>query len=107
MVDLKVPYVWGGSDPYGEHGSGTDCSGLTQACYKAAGISIPRSSSSQPGAAPKIVAVSQAIPGDILWTSGHVGIFIGDGKTIEQYMTGKTAEYRTIKQFKKALQWNI
>ena len=33
---LGVPYVWGGSTP----GVGLDCSGLTQYCYRQAGISI-------------------------------------------------------------------
>lgn len=34
---LGVPYVWGGTTP----GVGLDCSGLTQYCYRQAGIAIP------------------------------------------------------------------
>ena len=40
---LGVPYVWGGTTP----GVGLDCSGLTQYCYRQAGISIPRNTESQ------------------------------------------------------------
>ena len=58
---IGVPYVWGESTP----GVGLDCSGLTQYCYKQAGISIPRNSEDQAAFGTK-VPVSQAKPGDIL-----------------------------------------
>ena len=80
---LGVPYVWGGTTP----GSGLDCSGLTQYCYAQAGISIPRNSEDQADAGSKI-PLSEARPGDILWRSGHVAIYIGGDDYIHEPQSG-------------------
>ena len=80
---LGVPYVWGGTTP----GVGLDCSGLTQYCYRQAGITIPRNSEDQAAFGRK-VPVSQATPGDILWRPGHVGIYIGEDRYIHEPHTG-------------------
>lgn len=80
---LGVPYVWGGTTP----GVGLDCSGLTQYCYRQAGIAIPRNSEDQAAFGRK-VPVSEAMPGDILWRPGHVGIYIGDDRYIHEPHTG-------------------
>lgn len=78
---LGVPYVWGGTSP----GRGLDCSGLTQYCYRCAGISIPRTSGAQLAGG---TIVSNPSPGDICWTPGHVAIYIGNGQMIEAQQTG-------------------
>lgn len=80
---LGVPYVWGGTTP----GVGLDCSGLTQYCYRQAGVMIPRNSEDQAAFGRK-VPVSQATPGDILWRPGHVGIYIGEDRYIHEPHTG-------------------
>lgn len=80
---LGVPYVWGGTTP----GVGLDCSGLTQYCYRQAGIMIPRNSEAQAAFGRK-VPVSEATPGDILWRPGHVGIYIGEDRYIHEPHTG-------------------
>ncbi|WP_241159517.1 NlpC/P60 family protein [Adlercreutzia sp. ZJ176] len=79
LSQLGVPYIWGGTTP----GVGLDCSGLTQYCYRQAGISIPRNSEEQASFGRK-VPVSEAVPGDILWRPGHVAIYIGGDQYIHE-----------------------
>ncbi|MEB8336729.1 C40 family peptidase [Streptomyces endophyticus] len=76
---LGSPYVWGATGP-----SAFDCSGLTQAAYKAAGVSLPRTTYSQIDAGPRIPK-SQLQPGDLVFfysSISHVGLYIGGGKMI-------------------------
>lgn len=79
---LGCPYVWGASGP-----NSFDCSGLVMWCYAQAGVSLDHYSGSQ-GHAGAIIPLSQAQPGDILWKSGHVGIYIGGGRYIHAPQTG-------------------
>lgn len=80
---LGVPYVWGGSTP----GKGLDCSGLTQYCYRQAGIRISHYTEDQKSELRQI-PISQARPGDILYRHGHVAIYIGDDRYIHEPRTG-------------------
>ena len=74
---LGVDYVWGWAKPY----VGLDCSGLTMWCYRQAGITIPKHSESQARMLAHI-DLEEACPGDILWRSGHVAIYLGDDRYI-------------------------
>ncbi|MEV5612869.1 NlpC/P60 family protein [Streptomyces sp. NPDC052225] len=76
---LGSPYVWGATGP-----NAFDCSGLTQAAYRAAGVSIPRTTYAQINAGQRIPK-SQLHPGDLVFFySGisHVGLYIGNGQMI-------------------------
>ncbi|MGV9688520.1 NlpC/P60 family protein [Streptomyces sp. NPDC003444] len=78
-AQLGKPYVWGATGP-----SGYDCSGLTQASWRAAGVSLPRTTYTQINAG-KRVSRSQLAPGDLVFFySGisHVGLYIGGGQMI-------------------------
>lgn len=77
------PYVWGSTGP-----NSFDCSGFTQWVYRQNGISIPRTSAEQRASAKKIVSLSELEVGDILWRSGHVGIYIGNGQYVHAPHTG-------------------
>lgn len=79
---LGCPYVWGASGP-----DTFDCSGLVMWCYAQAGVSLSHYSGSQAQSG-AVISLSQAQPGDILWKSGHVGIYIGGGKYIHAPQTG-------------------
>lgn len=80
---LGVPYRWGGTSR-----SGIDCSGLTQACHRAVGLSIPRVSGDQRYAGRAVDGLSNALPGDIICYPGHVGIYIGNNMMIHAPQTG-------------------
>ncbi|MFD5145619.1 C40 family peptidase [Streptomyces sp. NPDC058401] len=74
-------YVMGGTGP-----SSFDCSGLVQAAYRQAGISLPRMSQAQSSAGTS-VSLSALQPGDILYwgskgSAYHVAVYVGGGKFV-------------------------
>lgn len=81
---LGVPYVWGGTSPYG-----FDCSGLVQYVYAQHGIYLPRTSYEQINAG-RHVSYSQLKPGDLVNFPGHVGIYIGGGQMIHAPRPGRS-----------------
>jgi cell wall-associated NlpC family hydrolase len=76
---LGSPYVWGATGP-----NAFDCSGLTQAAYGSAGVSLPRTTYAQINAGRR-VARSELRPGDLVFFYAgitHVGIYVGNGQMI-------------------------
>lgn len=91
------PYVYGGTSLT----NGTDCSGFTMGVYKNFGVSLPHSSGAQRSCGYGVSSLAEAIPGDIICYSGHVGIYIGNGQIVHASTaaTGikiSTASYRNI-----------
>ena len=73
---IGCPYVWGAEGP-----DSFDCSGLVTWAYRQLGIELPHQSEAQMARAIRVVSVSEARPGDVLWRYGHVGIAGGYGGT--------------------------
>ena len=79
LAQVGKAYAWGGNGP-----DAYDCSGLTTAAYKKAGISLPRTSYAQFGVG-TAVSLANLQPGDLVfYYSGisHVGMYIGNGKIV-------------------------
>ncbi|WP_155058576.1 C40 family peptidase [Streptomyces blattellae] len=76
---LGSPYVWGATGP-----DAFDCSGLIQAAYRSAGISLPRTTYAQIDAGRRVTR-AELLPGDLVFFySGisHVGLYVGNGRMI-------------------------
>jgi cell wall-associated NlpC family hydrolase len=82
-AQLGKPYRWAATGP-----SSFDCSGLMQYSWKKAGVMLPRTSYAQRGAV-KPVPLKKMKPGDLIFSPGHVGMFIGNGKMIHSPRTGR------------------
>jgi cell wall-associated NlpC family hydrolase len=87
-AQLGKPYLWGGTGP-----SSFDCSGLVQAAWSSAGVSIPRTTYDQWAGLPHI-PLSDLEPGDLILYNGesHVAIYVGDGYIIDAPHTGAVIE---------------
>jgi cell wall-associated NlpC family hydrolase len=75
QVGKRYVYATSGPDTY-------DCSGLVMAAYAKVGIKLPHQSE-QIAARGRQVPSGQWMPGDVIHTSGHVAIYIGNGKMVE------------------------
>ncbi len=94
---LGNPYVYGGTSLT----KGADCSGFVQSVYANFGVKLPRTSSEQRSAGYAVDGIANAQAGDLVCYSGHIGIYIGDGKIVHA-SSAKTgiitsrADYRKI-----------
>ncbi|WP_433754709.1 NlpC/P60 family protein [Nocardia sp. CA-135398] len=92
---LGQPYVWGGNGP--EVNGGWDCSGLTQAAYRASGITLPRTTYDQIHTGPRIPE-NQLAPGDLVFYGTtdnnvhHVGLFLGGGRMVHAPDVGQPVQ---------------
>ena len=92
----KLPYVWSGESLV----NGADCSGFTKAIHNVFGITINRKSTEQAKNG-RHVDYSNLLPGDIAvystgGNSGHVVMYIGNGKIVEMPSPGKKCQIRSL-----------
>ena len=89
---LGQPYLWGGTGPL------YDCSGLVQAAWRRAGVSLPRTTYDQWNAGTH-VSYNQLQPGDLVFfeaSLGHVGMYLGGGMMIHDPHTGDVVKISDI-----------
>ncbi|MEV5968781.1 C40 family peptidase [Streptomyces sp. NPDC051921] len=92
-AQIGKPYVWGATGP-----SSYDCSGLTQAAWRAAGVDLPRTTWDQVKVGDRI-ATGDLLPGDLVFfydDISHVGIYIGGGKMIHAPKPGAYVREESI-----------
>ena len=90
-AQVGTPYQWGGE----RAGVGFDCSGLAQAAWRSAGVTIPRVAQEQFDAGPQVPQGEALQPGDLVFFGGgptdvtHVGIVADPaGEMIDAPHTG-------------------
>jgi cell wall-associated NlpC family hydrolase len=89
---LGTPYLWGGTGPR------YDCSGLTQAAWAKAGISLPRTAAAQYTTYTR-VDYAHLRPGDLVFfeaSIGHEGMYLGGGKMVHSPHTGDVVKISDI-----------
>jgi len=100
---LGTPYLWGGTGTP-EQGGRFDCSGLMQASYRVAGVSLHRTSREQWYDGPHVPR-DQLQAGDLVffaWDTGnprsihHVGMYVGGGFMINAPYTGAVIRFDKI-----------
>lgn len=90
---LGKPYVWGATGP-----DSYDCSGLTQAAWRAAGVDIPRVTYDQVDYGTRISRGELQL-GDLVFyydDYSHVGIYAGNGQIIHAPKPGDVVKYESI-----------
>ena len=88
---VGYPYVAGGKSP----ATGFDCSGFVSYVYAQFGISLPSSSGAYYNVGTR---VDSPMPGDIIVSPGHVGLYAGPNLQIDAPTSGKTIQFRSIWQ---------
>ncbi|GGX15178.1 C40 family peptidase [Streptomyces noursei] len=92
-AQIGKPYVWGATGP-----SSYDCSGLTQAAWRAAGVDLPRTTWDQVKVGTR-VSSSDLHPGDLVFffnDISHVGMYIGGGEMIHAPHPGASVRVESI-----------
>lgn len=89
---IGLPYVWGGNDP----AVGLDCSSFVQNVFKDLGYSLPRVTWDQINQGTPVASMADAQPGDLLFShdTGHVAIYLGNGKAVDAPQPGQTIQIR-------------
>ncbi|MGW3309445.1 NlpC/P60 family protein [Streptomyces sp. NPDC001073] len=92
-AQIGRPCLWGAAGP-----DAYDCSSLTQASWKAAGVHLPRTAQEQSSAG-TLVPLTDIRPGDLLFfhdSVDHVGLYTGNGLMIHAPSPGTPIREESI-----------
>lgn len=101
FAQIGKPYQFGGTGP-----GGWDCSGLTQAAWRAAGVSLPRTTWQQwAWGANRRVSLDALQPGDLIFSEGlgHVSIYAGEGRIVHAPQTGDVVKLVSLSSYGRRL----
>lgn len=96
LAQRGKPYHWGSSGP-----DAFDCSGLTSAAWRAAGVTIPRTAQSQLDGLPRVHGKPR--PGDLVFypsdgpSRRHVAMVVRPGRMVEARGEGSPVEVNPIR----------
>ena len=96
MAQRGKPYVWAAAGP-----DSFDCSGLVLYAFRAAGISLPHSSSMQSQIG-RPVSRAEALPGDLVFfytPVSHIGIYLGNGLQVHAPTSGDVVKVASVDGF--------
>ncbi|MER8036079.1 C40 family peptidase [Streptomyces hydrogenans] len=111
LGQLGTPYQWGGTctDSHGDTAMARcDCSSLMQQAYKAAGVTLTRTTYTQAKEG-KPASANALRPGDLIFTEGtaavpeHVGMAIGQGLIVHAPRTGDVVRITTVAAWKSGI----
>ena len=94
LAQVGKPYVFGADGP-----GSYDCSGLTMASWRAAGVHLPHQAAAQYNRGTH-VSVNELLPGDLVFyyqPIGHVSIYIGNGLLVSAPQPGQNVEIVKLK----------
>ncbi|MBK6013309.1 C40 family peptidase, partial [Streptomyces sp. MBT53] len=92
-AQIGRPCLWGAAGP-----DAYDCSSLTQAAWKAAGVMLPRTAQEQSGAG-ALVPLTDIHAGDLIFfydSIDHVGLYTGNGLMIHAPSPGTPIREESI-----------
>jgi cell wall-associated NlpC family hydrolase len=93
QAQIGRPCLWGAVGP-----ESYDNAGLTQAAWKAAGVSLPRGTYEQASTG-TVIPLAEARPGDLIFfhdSFSHVGLYTGDGMMIHAPGPGSVIREESI-----------
>jgi cell wall-associated NlpC family hydrolase len=106
-AQLGEPYVYGADGP-----DAWDCSSLTQAAWRAAGVAIPRTTQGQQSTGAGVPNIAALQPGDLIFLPGsdgsaadpgHVGLYIGHGALIDAPHEGTDVQIEQLSDWKNKI----
>ncbi|MEU5863804.1 NlpC/P60 family protein [Nonomuraea sp. NPDC047529] len=100
FAQVGKPYRFGGTGP-----GSYDCSGLTQAAWRTAGVALPRTTWTQwSWGAARRVTLDALQPGDLLFSKGlgHMGMYAGNGKMVHAPQTGDVVKVVDLDDYWRA-----